>query len=89
MPSLSINADGTLNKEDLKSACVTTLHEMFPPVEKMSTKKARMYHSPALDFDSLLAPPGHGVTVGAQLVLARVMSRTMVKSLDAIWAVRV
>ena len=68
---------------------VSTLHEMFPPVEKMSTKKARLHHSRALDFDSLVAPPGHGETLGAQLVLARVMSRTMVKSLNAIWAVHV
>ena len=85
-PFVDIYADGELNKEDLKGARDTKLHEMFPLVEKRSTKKARLCHPDALDVDSLLAPRGHDVTVGAQFVLARELPRTF---LEAFWTVRV
>ena len=85
-PLRNIYADGELNKVDLKGARDTKLHEMFPLVEKRSTKKARVCHPDALDVDSLLAPRGHDVIVGAQFVLARELPRTI---LEAFWTVRV
>ena len=85
-PFMNIYADGELNEVDLKGARDTKLHEMFPLVEKRSTKKARVCHPDALDVDSLLAPRGHDVIVGAQFVLARELPRTI---LEAFWTVRV